>query len=71
VDFTVSSWIFTSVPTENSLLTERVCRGSEGKDCQGEAKAEQRPTQGKERGSRERSRTQSLLIFFEGEGSDA
>lgn len=66
MDFTISSWIFTSMPTENGLLTERVCRGREGKDCQREVKEEQRPTQGKERTRRERSRTRSLLIFFGG-----
>lgn len=64
VDFIISSWIFTSVHTENSLLTGRVCRGREGKDCQREVKEEQRPTQGKERARGERSRTRSLLICF-------
>ena len=64
MDFIVSRWIFTSMPTENSLLTERVCRGREGKACQREVKEEQRPMQRKERARRERSRTRSLLICF-------
>lgn len=62
VDFTIS------MPAESSSLTEKVCRGTEGRGCQREVQ-EQRPMQGKERKKRKRQDKVSAHLFTRDNGN--
>lgn len=66
VDFIISSWIFTSMPTKNSSLTEKVCKGQRtgtAREVQ-----EQRPMQGKESKKRKRQDKVSAHLFLRDNG---